>query len=80
MVDLVATAPCTDPLQASVLYQSVENSDWEEEMNNAESTEKCAHTPCKCPAQSGDEYCSTHCRNAAGGAETNCSCGHSECL
>jgi hypothetical protein len=42
-------------------------------MNNAESSEKCAHTPCKCPAPSDDEYCSTHCQNAAGGTETNCS-------
>src|SRR5215203_1543036 len=50
------------------------------EMNNAPSTETCAHTPCKCPARSDDEYCSTHCRSAAGGAETKCSCGHPECL
>jgi len=49
-------------------------------MNNAESTKKCAHTPCQCPAPSGEEYCSTHCKNAAGGTETNCSCGHPDCL
>jgi len=49
-------------------------------MNNAQSTETCAHTPCKCPRPSDDEYCSLHCRNAAGGHEKNCSCGHPECL
>jgi hypothetical protein len=49
-------------------------------MKNAESTETCAHKPCKCPAPAEDEYCSIHCRNAAGGTETNCSCGHAECL
>ena len=49
-------------------------------MNNTSSTEECAHKPCKCSAPADDEYCSTHCRNAAGGTETNCSCGHPECL
>ena len=49
-------------------------------MNNAEASGKCAHTPCKCTAQADEEYCSTHCRNAAGGHETNCSCGHPDCL
>jgi len=49
-------------------------------MNNTESTETCAHTPCKCARPSDDEYCSLHCRNAAGGTEKNCSCGHPDCL
>ena len=49
-------------------------------MNNTESTETCAHTPCKCARPSDDEYCSLHCKNAAGGSEKNCSCGHPDCL
>jgi hypothetical protein len=49
-------------------------------MDNLQSTEKCAHTPCKCQRPADDEYCSLHCRNAAGGSEKNCSCGHPDCL
>jgi hypothetical protein len=47
-------------------------------MDNAERTDTCAHPPCDCPAPSAGEYCSEHCRNAAG-TETECRCGHPDC-
>jgi hypothetical protein len=48
-------------------------------MDIAEKTEKCAHPPCKCAASAAGEYCSEHCRNAAGKTETECKCGHPDC-
>jgi hypothetical protein len=56
---------------------------------------RCAHAPCTCHAQEGEQYCSESCRNAAesasasssqtdstqkaGAARTECSCGHASC-
>ena len=49
-------------------------------MNIGEKAEKCAHPPCRCTASTAGEYCSEHCRHAAGGgAETECECGHPDC-
>jgi hypothetical protein len=48
-------------------------------MKSSETTEKCAHPPCKCAAQTVGGYCSEHCKNAQGGAETVCRCGHPDC-
>ena len=46
---------------------------------HAEVTEKCAHPPCKCVAQTMGGYCSGHCKNAQAKAETKCHCEHPEC-
>jgi hypothetical protein len=46
---------------------------------------ECSHELCNCmvmgPAEGGDAYCSTYCRNADdGGIESDaCACGHPEC-
>lgn len=48
-------------------------------MNVTEKTESCAHTPCNCDAKEQGGYCSEHCRNASGGIETKCGCGHPDC-
>jgi hypothetical protein len=56
---------------------------------------RCAHAPCTCHAQEGEQYCSESCRNAAeagsssnrqtgstkqaGAAHAECSCGHASC-
>jgi hypothetical protein len=40
----------------------------------------CAHETCYCDAGS-DEYCGTHCRDAAAGSGggPTCECGHIDC-
>ncbi|HEY3519449.1 MAG TPA: hypothetical protein VGK80_00220 [Rhodanobacteraceae bacterium] len=50
--------------------------------------QRCRHEGCRCDVESGQQYCSDHCRNAdenpdradmrvQGGA---CGCGHAECI
>lgn len=42
---------------------------------------KCGHQPCKCTVSAQVEFCSEHCRKAAGSQlqETLCGCGHPAC-
>ena len=43
-------------------------------------TNKCAHIPCFCDVQDGDEYCGEACRNAGGeDVEIACQCDHPAC-
>jgi hypothetical protein len=48
-----------------------------------ETSTRCAHAPCTCHAQAGEQYCSESCRTAAEStttaADTDCSCGHAGC-
>lgn len=40
---------------------------------------ECAHTPCRCEAEPGSDYCSPQCEEAAGKDVTDCGCGHPDC-
>lgn len=41
---------------------------------------KCAHLPCRCLAQAGDEYCSQACQDAGSSeVEIACQCDHGIC-
>jgi hypothetical protein len=43
---------------------------------------KCAHPACKCPvpnARPFGDYCSEHCKEAAGMSELRCDCKHPTC-
>ena len=42
---------------------------------------KCEHEMCRCAATGDTEYCSDHCRDAAGHdmTEIACDCGHPGC-
>ena len=42
---------------------------------------KRGHQPCKCTVSAQGEFCSEHCRKAAGSQlqETLCGCGHPAC-
>lgn len=42
---------------------------------------KCGHDMCACGVAEGVEYCSDHCRDAAGRdmIEIKCDCGHPAC-
>ncbi len=38
---------------------------------------KCAHLPCKCPVQAGDEYCGQACKEPGSkDVEIACQCDH----
>ena len=41
---------------------------------------KCAHPACSCPAEPGDKYCSTYCREIGKKMEIACNCGHAGCV
>jgi hypothetical protein len=41
---------------------------------------KCAHLPCRCPVQSGNEYCGQACKEAGSKeVEIACQCDHGSC-
>jgi hypothetical protein len=41
---------------------------------------KCAHIPCLCEVEDGEEYCGNACRNAGSrDVEIACQCDHPEC-
>ena len=42
---------------------------------------RCAHGGCACTVTAGEQWCSEHCRTAAGGAHagSGCGCGHANC-
>ncbi len=40
---------------------------------------KCAHPACFCTVETGNKFCSDHCRDAHGMIELNCQCCHAGC-
>jgi hypothetical protein len=46
----------------------------------SESLMKCAHDPCRCLAETEDEFCSTFCARAKAQGRETCECGHPECV
>lgn len=43
---------------------------------------KCAHPACNCPAEPGQQYCSTNCQESmkhGTGSRTECGCNHDAC-
>lgn len=43
-------------------------------------TKKCAHIPCMCDVEPGQEYCGDACRDAGSeDVEIACQCGHATC-
>jgi hypothetical protein len=43
-------------------------------------TTKCAHIPCMCDVEPGQEYCGEACRDAGSeDVEIACQCGHATC-
>jgi hypothetical protein len=46
-----------------------------------ETSSKCAHGPCDCPAENDSKYCSEYCKNAENShvMEIGCGCEHAGC-
>ena len=44
-----------------------------------ETTKKCAHKSCQCPAKQDSKYCSSYCEGARDTTEISCGCGHPGC-
>ena len=45
-----------------------------------EKNNKCAHIPCLCEVQDGQEYCGEICRDAGSEeVEIACQCNHAQC-
>ena len=40
---------------------------------------KCAHAPCRCKVDMGEDYCSPACASAQS-PTMRCPCGHPECM
>lgn len=55
------------------------------QIDHPDTKAQCKRAGCDCSVASGQEFCSDHCRSAAGkeaaGAEgrDSCTCGHAEC-
>jgi hypothetical protein len=41
---------------------------------------KCAHPSCCCTVETEEPFCSAACAEARGAPQTNCPCGHAECV
>jgi len=41
---------------------------------------KCAHRPCQCLIEAGQQYCSASCASARGASSGPCMCGHAGCV
>ena len=39
----------------------------------------CANSPCTCPVEKGEKYCSVHCQSTANATQIDCDCGHPSC-
>ncbi len=51
----------------------------EDDFRGASGNADCAHPGCNCAAESGKQYCSEVCRQAAATPNVVCECGHPEC-
>lgn len=45
-----------------------------------ENEKKCAHPTCECHVQASEQYCSEACRDAGLEEDSQCDCGHSDCV
>ena len=39
----------------------------------------CRNSPCTCPTDKSEKYCSVHCQSTANTVQIDCDCGHDTC-
>ena len=39
----------------------------------------CKNSPCTCPVERGEKFCSVHCQSTEHNIQIDCDCGHDTC-
>jgi hypothetical protein len=39
----------------------------------------CKNSPCTCPVERGEKFCSVHCQSTGNTIQIDCDCGHESC-